>query len=114
MRSIGAHCLIHVVCVLLWLWPFGRQVIIWACIYVFAVHFLIDYVRTSFEMRAIPEGELRVVKRQQALLYLIGRADHETNLFLGEYLKVWLGAAIVDQGLHAASLGVFVVALGRL
>ena len=100
------------VCVLFWLWPFGRQVKIWACIYIFTIHFIIDYFRTAFEMRAVPEGQLRVVKRKQALLYLFGRADEETNTFLGRHLKVWMGAAIVDQALHVASICVFVIGVG--
>lgn len=79
--------------------------------YVFVVHFLIDFVRTHLEMTLIGHEELRVVPRKAAFMYLLGRANDETNVFLKNHVRTWGLLNIGDQLLHVAAIGLFAVAV---
>jgi len=107
--ALVVHCVIHFGFVWLWLWPFGRTLKIWASLYVFVVHFLIDYCRTYAEAKLFPGGELMALKKKQVLEYLLGRRDKDVAAFFGKHLKTWVWVNLIDQGMHVAAIGLFVM-----
>jgi hypothetical protein len=108
IQALALHCLVW-----LWLWSYEVSLKIWASMYVFVVHFLIDFFRTHLEMTLIGE-ELRVVPRKEALMYLLGRANDQTNVFLKNHVRTWGLLNIRDQLLHVAAIGAFVMASSML
>jgi hypothetical protein len=101
---------VHVVFVGLWLWNYPWELKAWASSYIFVVHFVIDYARILVETSFIKKDGPTVVKRAQAILYLMGRADKETNLFMAKYLKRWVLLTLADQTFHVVAIAVFSMA----
>jgi hypothetical protein len=114
VQGFVLHCLVHAVLVFLWLWPYEWGLKTWAVLYIFVVHFVIDFVRTYLEMTLINKHELMVVKKKQALKYLMGRADNEVNVFMKGHGRIWVLLNIGDQLLHVLAIGVFVLASSML
>lgn len=105
VQATALHSLIHACFVWLWLWSFEWQLKLWASFYIFAVHFVIDFLRTHIDSK----NDLKIIKKKDALLYLLGLGDVETKVFLKKHGRRWTLINMADQGLHLLAIVIFVV-----
>jgi hypothetical protein len=105
------HCLFHAAFVFLFLWHVSVRARLLACVYVFGVHFLIDAARVFAERNLVPSQDILILSRKDVLRFLTGRAREPVNAFFRKNMKTWVGMNLLDQGLHLASLLVFVVGI---
>jgi len=103
------HGLVHGLFVWLWLWGLGWELKIWASLYVFVTHFLIDFSRVWVESAVIDRREFVILKRNSIWLYLIGRGDVKTETFMKKHLRTWALINMADQCCHVLAIGVFVL-----
>lgn len=101
------HGFLHAVFVLVFLWPVPAGVRLWACVYVFGVHFLIDAGRVALERRVFPPDEMVILSKKDLFRTLLGRARVPVSEFFHKNMRPWLVMNLLDQGLHLASLAGF-------
>ena len=110
LKAIGWHCLKHAgwsfVC-LAWLGDW--RLMLYSGLYIFIIHFCIDFTRIQIEEGLFDPAEFRVLKRREVFDYLIGRRGHPIDAFMGKYFRRWALLNIADQTAHVASLALFAV-----
>ena len=105
--GIGLHCFIHGLFVLVWLWPLPWGIRLWAAVYIFVTHFIIDFARTPVERALIDKRDFRILKRSDPLFYFLGKGNPETRAFMKKYLGGWTLANVIDQSLHITAIAIF-------
>jgi len=112
-RVLGTfvHCVFHAVFVFLFLWHVSLHARLLACVYVFGVHFLIDFSRVFAERNLFPSQDILILSKKDVFRFLAGKAREPVNAFFRTNLKTWVGMNLLDQGLHLASLLVFVAGI---
>ena len=113
IKAIAVHCLIHGLWVWVWGWGWPPRSRLLAVIFIFGLHFLIDFSRGYLENAIIGTANLEILKRQQIWLWLRRRGDPTTNKFMGKYLGKWISINLADQTLHLIAV-TFVTVLLRL
>jgi len=109
--ATAIHCGFHAVFVLLFLWPLPARVRLAACLYVCAVHFLIDTARVWLERKVYaPEGMV-ILSKQDLLRLALGRARQPVSRFFRKNMRTWVGVNALDQAVHLASLIGFAVGI---
>ena len=109
LQALGIHCAIHGAWVWILLWPMDYWIRIRATLYIFMVHFVIDYTRLYIEQIFINKDEFTIFKRKDFFLWLRGKPNKQMNQFMKKYFPKWLALNILDQSLHMASILLFVV-----
>jgi hypothetical protein len=105
--ATSVHCLVHAVLVFLFLWAVPMATRLYAALYVFGVHFLIDLIRVALERNFYPPEDRVILSKKDIMRMLAGRARKPVHGFLPQNKKAWLGMNLVDQGLHLVALLVF-------
>jgi hypothetical protein len=49
------------------------------------------------------------LKKSEVLEYLLGRGHRDVTAFFGKHLKTWVWVNLIDQGMHVAAIGLFVM-----
>ena len=109
LQALGIHCAIHGAWVWVLLWPMDYRIRIRATLYIFVVHFVIDYTRLYIEQIFINKEEFVIFKRKDFFLWLRGKPDEQMKKFMKKYFPKWLVLNILDQAFHMASILLFVV-----
>ena len=108
LQALGIHCAIHGAWVWILLWPMDYWIRIRATLYIFMVHFVIDYTRLYIEQIFIKKDEFVIFERKDFFLWLRGKPDEQMNQFMKKYFPKWLALNILDQAVHIASILLFV------
>ena len=80
---------------------------LWAAVYIFVTHFIIDFSRGPVERALIDKQDFKILKRSDTLFYFFGGGDPETRPFMKKHLRNWTLGNIIDQSLHVAAIGIF-------
>jgi hypothetical protein len=105
IKALTLHCLIHALWVWAWIWPWESNIKIKVSFFLFAAHFIIDFIRPRIEAILIPKEKFVIFKKKKdVLLWFKGQADKQVTDFLDAYFYRWLFVNVFDQGLHIASL----------
>ena len=114
-NSIARHCLVHAGFVLIVGWVAGIDGLFVAAGYIFVVHFGIDWFRIQIEPHFLNPKEFVVIDKRQFVKYLLHKKTQEGDIevFMQKYFWTWLGVNITDQGLHLASMALFVWLVAR-
>jgi hypothetical protein len=107
VAATALHCLFHAVFVFLFLWNLPLHVQLAACLYVFSVHFLIDYSRVFAELKIYRPEDIIIFSKKDILRFVTGSAKDPVNSFFRKNMKTWIGMNLLDQGLHQATLCAF-------
>ena len=105
--ATSIHCLFHGVLVFGFLWPVPLETRLLTCLYVFAVHFLIDASRVILERRILLPGDNVILSKGDVFRYLAGTTRESVSVFFRRNMKPWLRMNLLDQAAHLASLLVF-------
>ena len=108
MLATAIHCFFHAVFVFVFLLFVPVHTRLWACLYVFAAHFLIDFSRVFVERKIYPPEDIIIFSKKDVLRFALGRAGDSVNDFFGKNMKTWMGMNLLDQSLHLVSMIVFV------
>jgi len=107
MLATSIHCLFHAVLVFGFLWPVPLETRLWACLYVFTVHFLIDASRVILERAVYRPGDNVILSKTDVFRYVAGTTRGSVDAFFRRNLKPWLRMNLLDQAAHLASLLLF-------
>ena len=109
--ATGLHCLVHAGLAWFWLWPWDENTRLYAALYIFAMHFVIDFTRTMLETSIFDTTEVKIFRRQDVIRWLVGRDNGATEVhaFMERNIMRWLLLNIADQSLHLLSISVFVL-----
>lgn len=107
LRALFLHCLIHLGWVLVWLWFYEWQLKILAALYIFVIHFVIDFSRPYVERVVISRDEFVVTSRKDILMWFWGKSDDRTSRFMRKFFPQWVFVNILDQGSHILSIIIF-------
>ena len=108
LQAIGWHCLKHAGWSFLWLvWLGDLRLMFYAGLYVFIIHFCIDFIRIRIEEGLFDPAEFRILKRREVFNYLIGSRGCPIDTFMDKYLRRWALLNIADLTAHVASLALF-------
>ena len=99
--AIGLHTGIHAIFAGFLLLVVGR---LWlrAALLVFALHFIIDYIRCKVEIRLFGPGRL-LLRRSEVIAWIWGANKDRLNIDMSE-LRPWVLINTMDQGAHLVSL----------
>ena len=109
LLALAIHCAIHGAWVWILLWPMDYWIRICVALYIFVVHFVVDYTRPYIEQIFIKKDEFVIFERKDFFLWLRGKPDEQMNQFMKKYFPKWLALNVLDQSLHMASILLFVV-----
>jgi hypothetical protein len=114
-KAVALHCLIHAFFVLILGWLFGIKGAVVAAVYIFTVHFMIDFVRVQVEPLFFNFSEPVIINKKQMVNYMLGKRGSHNNLdrFMNKYFWKWMMLNVSDQSLHIASIVTFVLLIGE-
>ncbi len=101
IAGLASHCTIHALFAGLLLF-FSGTLWLKAALLVLGAHFIIDFVRTSTEIRLFGSGEI-YVKKSEFKMWVSGKSNDPDKMNL-KNLWPWLSINIFDQTAHMASL----------
>jgi hypothetical protein len=67
LQALGIHCAIHGAWVWILLWPLDSWIRIRAALYIFVVHFVVDYTRPYIQQIFITKDEFAYFERKDFL-----------------------------------------------
>lgn len=106
--AIVVHCFIHILFIWIWLWDVSINIKLFASIYFFIVHSIIDSMRVVVEDTLIKNEDTIIIRRKDVFYWLIGRSTLEMKEFMNKYFIKWILINVFDQVFHFLSIFLFV------
>ena len=101
IAGLASHCAIHAVFAGLLLF-FSGNLWLMAALLVLGAHFIIDFIRTSTEIKRFGSGDI-YVKKSEFNAWVSGKSKDPDKMNMKNLLP-WLSINILDQTAHTASL----------